>query len=224
MRRRRGVDLWERSASLFSRFSQASGRPSSGWRTPRATRAKAGVPGRAGLESPKSRRTLASATRDSASPIDMEAVVREAASGREEPVREAPREQAPPSRAGRKSVVGYLSHNQWRQLRYITIDGGTTMQARVFAALEDLLLKKRSTQPEERTCSRTYRTTNSSPDQACPRFRAFSTMPLRQRQHRHRRPAIRSRSSSTSRTVRGSAAPPSDGCRPSTAVNGIMTG
>ena len=42
-------------------------------------------------------------------------------------------------------------------------------------------------------------------DQARPRFRAFSAMTLRQRRYRRRRPAVRSNSSSASRTVPGSA-------------------
>ena len=50
--------------------------------------------------------------------------------------------------------------------------------------------------------------------------RASSTSTFRQRRHRRRRPAVRSRNSSASRTVRGSAAL-ADGCGPVMAVNGI---
>ena len=57
-------------------------------------------------------------------------------------------------------------------------------------------------------------------DQAWPRFHAFSAMTLRQRLYRRRRPAVRSSSSSTSRTVLGSAIL-ADGCGSDMAENGI---
>ena len=77
--------------------------------------------------------------------------MREAAERTEEPAREPTREPAPPSRAGRKAVVGYLSHEPWRELRYITINEGTSVQALILEAVEDLLRKKQrnsGTSPE----------------------------------------------------------------------------
>ena len=57
--------------------------------------------------------------------------------------------------------------------------------------------------------------------QAWPRFRASSAMTPRHRRHRRQRPAVRSSSSSASRTVRGSASALADGCGLVMVVNRI---
>ena len=67
----------------------------------------------------------------------------EAAQGTTEPAQQAPRDQAPSSRAGKRAVVGYLSQDQWRELRWITINEDTSVQQLVVEAVEDLLRRRR---------------------------------------------------------------------------------
>ena len=94
---------------------------------------------RASTSRTKTARTLASATRDSAPPMDIEQAMREAADDTAAP-------RSAPSRTGKRGVVGYVSPELWAQLRHLAIDETSSIQALVLEGL-DRVLKARGITP-----------------------------------------------------------------------------